>query len=198
MARRVLHDEFFRRAKAEGYLARSAYKLVELNDKKRLMKPGDRVLDLGCAPGSWLQVCRRVVGAKGVVVGIDLQEVEHEFEPNVHVIRGDLTAFEPGDLLGRSGTRFDCVVSDMAPPTTGHGDHFRSVRLCEAILERLPVLLRPGGNLAMKVFEGETHQDLVRATGVVFREAKSFKPRASRDVSRETYVVGRGYRGGAS
>ncbi|MFI4897040.1 MAG: RlmE family RNA methyltransferase [Phycisphaerales bacterium JB059] len=198
MARRVLHDEYFRRAKAEGFLARSAYKLLELNEKKRLMKRGDRVLDLGCAPGSWLQVCRRLVGAKGVVVGIDLQEVEHAFEPNVHVIRGDLTEFAPGDLLGESGRRFDCVVSDMAPPTTGHGDHFRSVRLCEAILDRLPVLLREGGNLAMKVFEGEAHPELVRLTGTMFDEARSFKPRASRDVSRETYVVGKGYRGGAA
>ena len=195
MARRVLHDEFFRRAKAEGYLARSAYKLLELNEKKRLIRPGDRVLDLGCAPGSWLQVARKLVGARGVVVGIDLQAVEHDFAPNVHVLRGDVTQTPPERLLGESGLAFDCVVSDMAPPTSGHGDHFRSVRLCETILELLPRLLRPGGNLAMKVFEGETHQDLVRRCASEFREAKSYKPRASRDVSRETYIVGKGYTG---
>jgi len=195
MARRTLHDEFFKRAKAEGYLARSAYKLLELNEKKRLIRTGERVLDLGCAPGSWLQVCRKLVGSRGVVVGIDLQEIDHAFEPNVHVLRGDLTQIDPGELLGESGVLFDCVVSDMAPPTSGHGDHFRSVHLCEAILDRLPALLRPGGNLAMKVFEGETHQELIRLTGTMFREAKGFKPRASRDVSSETYVVGKGYTG---
>lgn len=195
MARRVLHDEFFRRAKAEGYLARSAYKLLELNERKRLIRTGDRVLDLGCAPGSWLQAARKLVGPRGVVVGIDLQEVDHEFEPNVHVLQGDITQTDPSVLLGESGTPFDCVVSDMAPPTSGHGDHFRSVHLCEAILEVLPRLLRPGGHLAMKVFEGETHQDLVRLTASMFGEARSFKPRASRDVSSETYVVGKDYKG---
>jgi len=195
MARRTLHDEFFKRAKAEGYLARSAYKLLELNEKKRLIRTGARVLDLGCAPGSWLQVCRKLVGSQGVVVGIDLQEIDHAFEPNVHVIQGDLTKIDPGQLLGASGILFDCVVSDMAPPTSGHGDHFRSVHLCEAILDRLPALLRSGGNLAMKVFEGESHQDLVKLTAGMFAEAKAYKPRASRGVSSETYIVGKGYKG---
>ncbi len=195
MPRRILHDEFFKRAKDEGYLARSAYKLIDLNDKKRLIRTGDRVLDLGCAPGSWLQVCRKLVGSSGVVVGIDLQEIDCSFEPNVHVIQGDLTEIDPGALLGESGRLFDCVLSDMAPPTTGHGDHFRSVHLCEAILDRLPLLLRPGGSLAMKVFEGEAYPDLVRLTASMFKEAKGFKPRASRMVSSETYIVGKGFMG---
>jgi 23S rRNA (uridine2552-2'-O)-methyltransferase len=193
MPRRELHDPYFKKAKAEGYLARSAYKLKEINDRKRLLGKGARVLDLGCAPGAWLQVAAEIVGPSGVVVGIDLQEVREQIAPNVHTIQGDIYQSTPGALRGRSGELFDAVLSDMAPSTSGHGDHFLSVRLCRRVLEMLPELLKPGGNLAMKVFEGEEYIPLLAETQRLFREARGFKPRASREVSREMYIVGQGF-----
>ncbi len=198
-ARRVLHDKFFRLAKEEGYLARSAYKLREIDDRKRLFRRGDRVLDLGCAPGAWLQVASERVGTPeqggfvGVVVGLDLQPVAANIAPNVFAIVGDVYKVEPKDLLGESGERFDVVLSDMAPNTTGHGDDFLSARLCERVLDLCPALLKPGGRLAMKIFEGAAYPDVLRRAGRMFREAKGFKPKASRDVSREMYIVGHGY-----
>ncbi len=199
MARRVLHDQYFKKAKAEGYLARSAYKLAEIQERKRLIRSGGRVLDLGCAPGAWLQVAGEIVGPKGRIVGIDLSATEHEFGANVATIVGDIykadarALLEAGGMMGEE--RFDVVLSDMAPNTTGAGDDFLSVRLCRRVLELLPSLLRRGGNLAMKVFEGEEYPALLRETAALFAEAKGFKPKASREVSREMYIVGMGYRG---
>jgi len=194
MARRVLHDEFFRKAKAEGYLARSAYKLQEINERKRLFGIGDRVLDLGCAPGAWLQIASKAVGPRGLVVGIDLKDVREQIAPNVTKIVGDIYKTSPAALTGPAGGLFDAVVSDMAPDTSGHGDHFLSVRLCRRVLELLPSLLKPGGNLVMKVFEGEEYSDLLRETASRFELVKGFKPKASRDVSPEMYIVAHGYR----
>jgi 23S rRNA (uridine2552-2'-O)-methyltransferase len=195
IARRELHDRYFKQAKAEGYLARSAYKLKEINERKRICRPGDRVLDLGCAPGAWLQVAREIVGPRGTIVGVDLQEVRRDLGDNIHLVQGDVREIDPGTLTGRAGGPFNAVLSDMAPSTSGHGDHFLSVRLCRRILEMLPGLLHPGGNLVMKVFEGEEYPALVRETQALFREARGFKPKATRDISREMYIVAHGYRG---
>ncbi|MEZ6317974.1 MAG: RlmE family RNA methyltransferase [Phycisphaerales bacterium] len=192
---RQLHDRYFKQAKREGYVARSAYKLLEINEKKALIRKGDRVLDLGCAPGSWLQAAAELVGPTGIVVGIDLKPVDHPMPDHVHTLVGDLTETDPALLTAPAAGRFNAVLSDMAPNTTGAGDDFRSVRLCRAILERLPGLIAPGGHLAMKVFEGAELQDLVAETRAMFADARAFKPKASRDVSRETYVVAKGYRG---
>lgn len=192
---RQLHDRYFKQAKREGYVARSAYKLLEINDKKALIRKGDRVLDLGCAPGSWLQAAAELVGPRGIVVGIDLTPVEHPMPDHVRTLVGDLTETDPALLTAPAAGRFNVVLSDMAPNTTGAGDDFRSVRLCRAILERLPGLIAPGGHLAMKVFEGAELQDLVAETRAMFADARAFKPKASRDVSRETYVVAKEYRG---
>jgi 23S rRNA (uridine2552-2'-O)-methyltransferase len=194
MPRRVLHDEFFRKAKDEGYLARSAYKLKEINERKRLFGAGARVLDLGCAPGAWLQVAAEIVGPRGVVVGIDLKEVRANLGPNVAPMQGDIYATDPAVFTARAGGLFDAVISDMAPDTSGHGDHFLSVRLCRRVLELLPALLEPGGNLTMKVFEGEQYPALLKEAAARFRESRGFKPKASRDVSKEMYIVALGYR----
>jgi len=152
------------------------------------------VPDLGCAPGAWVQVALEAVGPRGVVVGIDLKEVRENFGPNAFILQGDIYATPAATLLGQSGLKFDAVLSDMAPDTTGHGDHFLSVRLCRRVLDLLPSLLKPGGNLAMKVFEGEEYSPLLKETGAVFAVVKGFKPKASRDVSREMYIIGEGYR----
>lgn len=193
--RRVLHDDFFRKAKREGYVARSAFKLQEINDKKKLIRPGNRVLDLGCSPGSWLQVASELVGPRGDVVGIDLSPVRIELPPNVTAHVGDAFEVSPATLLGK-GREFDVVLSDMAPNTAGDlSDHFRSVDLCDRVLELLPHVLRKGGAVVMKVFEGESYPDLLRRTSAHFTQCKAFKPKASRDVSREMYIIASGYKG---
>ncbi len=194
MPRRFLPHQSFPKAQAQGYLARSAYKLQEINERKRLFGPGDRVLDLGCAPGAWLQIAAETVGPRGKVVGIDLKEIRETIAPNVTILRGDIYKTQAGALTGPAGGLFDAVVSDMAPDTTGHGDHFLSMRLCRRALELLPDLLRPGGNFVMKAFEGEEYGDLLRESSPLFAQVKGFKPKASRDISVEMYVVAHGYR----
>ena len=196
---RKLHDKYFRLAKREGYLARSAYKLIEIQKRRKLITKGDRVLDLGCAPGSWLQVAQKLVGEDGIVVGIDLQRVDHGFGDNVFVSKGDFTTTDSHALLepivgDDTSTKFDVVISDMAPSTTGHGDHFMSEQLCQKIVDALPELLKSGGNCTMKVLEGETFPDLLKRVKHVFRSAGAIKPDACRDVSRETYIYGVGFR----
>lgn len=205
--RRRLHDEYFNRAKSEGYLARSAYKLVEINERKKLLRRGMAVLDLGCAPGAWLQVAEKRIGPGGAAVGIDLTPVRHPFGPNVRTLTGDVNDIEPADLLralaAASGEedlpdsvpprRFDVILSDMAPSTSGAGggssDHFLSIRLCDRVLDLCTALLNPGGSVAMKAFEGEAYPDLLARAGDMFAQARGFKPKASRDVSREMYVI---------
>ncbi len=193
--RRKLQDKYFKQAKREGYAARSAYKLLEINRRRKLIRRGDRVLDLGCAPGSWLQVAEKIVGGEGLVVGIDLQRVTIPLGPNVHTIVGDFTKATAAELLG-GDELFDVVISDMAPSTTGHGDHFVSARLCQSVIDALPELLKPRGTCTLKVLEGDTFPDLIRRMKHVFRIAGAIKPDACRDVSRETYVYGLGFRPG--
>lgn len=197
MAKRVLHDKYFRKAKREGYLARSAYKLIEIDNTRRVIQRAGRVLDLGCAPGSWLQVLSERVGEKGTVFGIDLKEVTHEMPDNVRTVQGDFTTVDPADLidsLNGQQPRFDGVFSDMAPDTSGHGDDFMSARLCEEIVDRLPFLLRKGGHCVMKVLEGGGTPELIKRCKGCFDEAKPLKPDATREVSREIFIVCKRYR----
>jgi 23S rRNA (uridine2552-2'-O)-methyltransferase len=191
---RKLHDRFFKQAKAEGYVARSAYKLIEINEKKRIVRRGDRVLDLGCAPGSWLQVVEGVIGEPGLALGIDLQETTARLGPRVRVMQGDAFKVDPAEITDMAGGRFTVVLSDMAPNTSGHGDDFLSVRLCRRVLELLPAVLAPGGHLLMKVLEGEEFPALLKETKALFKEAGATKPAASREVSREIFIVGMGYK----
>ncbi len=214
MAQRKLHDKYFKQAKREGYVARSAYKLLEIQKRRKLIRKGDRVLDLGCAPGSWMQVAEKLVGPDGLVVGIDLQHVSTPFGDNVRIVRGDFTKIDIAELLPPKEMQqkkvfdkpedeqpepelvqplFDVVMSDMAPSTTGHGDHFFSERLCQVIVDELPNLLKKNGNCTMKVLEGETFPDLLNRVKKAFRVAGAIKPDACRDVSRETYIFGIGF-----
>lgn len=196
---RELHDHYFRLAKREGYVSRAAYKLLEINERKSLMKSEDRVLDCGCAPGSWVQVAIKKVGNQGIVVGIDLSPIDHKFfEKNIHLIQGDLREIPAEQLLEHLPTgKFDVVLSDMAPATTGARpkDHHTSVRLCHDVLDRCNELLRADGNLVMKVFEGEAYADLLGRTRTLFNKVKGFVPKASRDQSTEIYIVCNGFLG---
>lgn len=197
MAREV-QDFYFKKAKAEGYVSRAAFKLMEIDERKRVLRRGDFVLDCGAAPGSWLQVAAERVGPRGFVVGVDLKTFRHSFPvANVRTITGDVTTMPVEALLrDGGGKQFDVVLSDMAPDTTGDrmSDHHLSVRLCEAVLQRCGELLRPGGTMVMKVFEGEAYPELLKAAGRMFGEAKGFKPKASRSESPEMYIVGKGFR----
>jgi len=200
--RRQLHDRYFLQAKREGYLARSAYKLKEIADRKGVLSPGQRVLDLGCAPGSWLQVAAERVGRGGRVVGVDLEPVDAPMPANVCHLVADVLSPDLRDRVrercGEGALPVDVLLSDMAPRTSGAGDDFASAELCERVLELAPELLSPGGDLVMKILEGERYMEILRAAGDHFRESKGFKPKASRDVSREMYIVARGSRNIAS
>ncbi|MBL4809378.1 MAG: RlmE family RNA methyltransferase [Phycisphaerales bacterium] len=211
---RKLHDKYFKMAKREGYAARSAYKLLEIQKRRSLIRKGNRVLDLGCFPGSWMQVAEKLVGEDGLVVGIDLQEMRIELGPNTRTIVGDFTKTDVADLLPPMVMEqkvvfdlpddqqpeaelvqplFNVVMSDMAPSTSGHGDHFFSERLCHDIIDQLPKLLKKNGNCTMKVLEGEGFPELLSRVKRQFRTAGAIKPDACRDVSRETYIFGIGF-----
>ncbi|MEL6498566.1 MAG: RlmE family RNA methyltransferase [Planctomycetota bacterium] len=194
MAKRVLHDEYFKKAKADGYAARSAYKLLEIQKRHRLLRAGDRVLDLGCAPGSWMQVTAEIIGDNGRLVGIDLKPVRLSLPGNVTTIVGDIEQTPADDLFDIAGGAFDVVLSDMAPNTSGHGDDLVSARLCREVLSVAMRTLREGGKLAMKILEGSEYPGVLRETKDVFRAAKGLKPRATRDASREMFIIGEGFR----
>ncbi len=195
MAKRVLQDKYFKKAKTEGYAARSAYKLKELQERFELLQRGNRVLDLGCSPGSWLQVAAEYVGRPGLLVGVDLKPTAVNVRCECHTIVGDLNALDYDALIELAGGKFDVVLSDIAPNTTGHGDDLVSAHLCRAVLVVAEHVLKPGGRLGMKIFDGAEYHDVVLETKDRFMQAKGFKPDATRDVSREMYIVARGFKG---
>ncbi|MEO0512626.1 MAG: RlmE family RNA methyltransferase [Planctomycetota bacterium] len=213
MPRRVLHDKYFKQAKAEGYVARSAFKLIEIQRRFDLLRAHDRVLDVGCAPGSWLQVVSGIVGDHGRVVGIDLKPVRHPMPPNVATVVGDATSHDVHELACLASPLepkdsaepepkpepkpepFDAVLSDMAPNTTGHGDDLVSARLCQDVLGIAARVLRPGGRLVMKILEGSAYNGVFDETRACFRRVKGFRPRSTREVSREIFIVAAGFKG---
>lgn len=190
-------DAYWRKAKQEGYRSRAAYKLLELQKRFRVVRKGHKVLDLGCAPGGWLQVLAEAVGPGGRVVGVDLEPVSGGFPSNVSILRGD--ASDP-EVLSRArtlaGGPVDVVTSDMAPDLSGVGfrDHARSCELVRAALRLCRQCLVPGGTLLAKVFEGEDLEALEKEMEARFREVRRVVPRASRKASSEVYLLARGYR----
>ncbi|MEL7539899.1 MAG: RlmE family RNA methyltransferase [Pseudomonadota bacterium] len=191
---RQLSDPYVQKAQMEGYRARAAYKLLELDAQMKLLRSGMRVVDLGCAPGGWLQVCVR----KGVseVVGIDLLPVEPV--PGALIVQGDVNV--PEDVAemmsGLSGAP-DLVLSDMAANTTGHKqtDSLRTAALADMGLEFAITHLRPGGAFCSKVFQGGATQDMMARLKQQFKTVKHTKPPASRAGSPELFVVAKGFRG---
>jgi len=189
-------DASYRRARAAGYRARSAYKLIELDDRYRILRPGDYAVDLGAWLGGWLQVIVERIGAKGRLVGVDTVAITPLPAPNVHLLRGDVreptTAERARDVLGRSA---DVVLSDLAPKLTGvrATDEARCDELNRETLALLPVLLHPGGRFLMKLFMRPEHEDLVRALRRSFAEVHVTRPEATRRGSAELYVVASEY-----
>ncbi len=194
--RSTRHDRFHAKAKKHGFLARAVWKLGELDDKFKLFAPGQRVLDLGCAPGSWLQYARGKVGAKGVLVGLDRAELDAGEVAGARVVVGDVLAIDPAVLLG-ANAQFDVVLSDMAPDTSGirSMDQARSEALFERALEIATLTLAPGGNFVGKIFQGPDFKKLIEEVRKRFAVAKSAKPESSRQISIEQYIVGTGFKG---
>lgn len=186
-----VQDHYFHRAKREGYAARSVYKLEELDRRYHLLGPGRRVLDLGCAPGSWLQYVAGRVGQGGLAVGVDLKALSLTLPAQARTIQGDVFELEPRSLQV-DGALFDLVLSDMAPRTSGikSADAARSAQLVLRALELARALLRPGGTLLVKVFQGAELPALRAAFRQVFTRVSIAKPRASRAESVEVYLLG--------
>ncbi|WP_201860256.1 RlmE family RNA methyltransferase [Microvirga soli] len=195
---RQLNDPYVARAKREGYRSRAAYKLLEIDEKYRILKPGQRVVDLGAAPGGWSQIAAKVVGAKGKVVGIDLLPIDPM--PGVEFIELDfLDESAPGRLIDMLGGPADVVMSDMAANTTGHKktDHLRIIGLAEAAIYFAREILAPGGAFVAKVFQGGTENQLLADLKRDFAVVRHVKPAASRTDSAELYVMATGFRGRA-
>jgi 23S rRNA (uridine2552-2'-O)-methyltransferase len=189
-------DRYFQQAKQEGYRARSAYKLLQIQEKFRLIRKGDHVLDLGAAPGSWSQVLVKLVGDRGRVVAVDLQPIEPI--PGVVTLEGDMTDPEVQLRLKElAGRKVHVVLSDAAPSTTGVKlrDHVLSIELARAAFEVAKELLVPNGSMAVKVFEGEDLPALLREVKLAFHPVKVFTPPATRNESWESFIVARGYKG---
>ncbi len=181
-------DRFFHKAKVDGYLARSAYKLEEMQKKFKLFRQGDLVLDLGAAPGAWSQVALKLLGPQGLVVGLDLKPVEHQAK-NAKFYQMDAFNFDPEILEGRA---VDCLLSDMMANTTGFRDvdQARSADLCRQVLNIADKFLKTGGNCVLKIFEGPDAKEIDKRFQATFHESKRFKPEAVRKGSTEIYVVG--------
>jgi 23S rRNA (uridine2552-2'-O)-methyltransferase len=196
---RQINDPYVARAKREGYRSRAAYKLIEIDDKHRLLKPGGKVVDLGAAPGGWSQVAAKRVGAgegRGRVIGIDLLEMDAV--PGVDFLQLDFLDERAPDILKEKlGGRADVVLSDMAANATGHRktDHLRIVALVEMAAAFAAEVLAPGGAFLAKVIQGGTENELLAMLKRDFSSVKHVKPAASRADSAELYVLATGFRG---
>ena len=190
-------DHYFEKAKKENYLARSIYKLEEIDKKFKVLNAGDHVLDLGYFPGSWIQYTAKKVGEKGKVVGIDIQAVNPKLEKlnNVTVFEKDINDVQDLNELGVD-RQFDVVVSDMAPSTTGikSVDQIRSLNLVEMVFYHLPKTLKNNGNVVIKVFDGHEAQMFLKDQKKNFQKFQYLKPKSTRSVSKEFFVIGLGYK----
>jgi 23S rRNA (uridine2552-2'-O)-methyltransferase len=189
-------DPYVAAARHQGYRSRAAFKLVELDRRFRLLRPGQRVADLGCAPGGWTQVALARVGEGGTVVGVDLGDTAPLAGPRL--LRADLRDRAAAAAIRAAlGGPADVVLCDMAAPTTGHAatDHLKSLALAEAGFAVAAEILAPGGSFVAKIRQGGGEGELLAALKRCFAELRRAKPPASRAESAETYLVARGFRG---
>ncbi len=184
-------DHYTRRAKQEDYPARSVYKLQEIQAKFKILRKDASVLDLGCAPGSWLKYAAQLVGPKGKVIGIDRSPVTIALPPHVRALVGDVT---DASVMDAVEGRFDVVMSDMAPSTTGQKsvDAARSLELCRIALSIARDRLLPGGSFVCKIFQGEDVECFVGEVKALFLRHAIFKPTSCRKASKEIYIIGIG------
>lgn len=191
--KRTRRDHFHKQARKQGYRARAVFKLEDIDKRFGLVERGARVLDLGCAPGSWLQYCKTRVGPSGSLVGIDRAPLDPPLS-GARVLAGDVFTISVDELRGDLAG-FDVVLSDMAPDTSGvrHVDQARSEALFERALDIAESVLVPGGHFVGKLFQGPAFQDLIKRCRGEFAAVKLVKPEASRTRSIEQYVVARGF-----
>ena len=191
-------DHYSERAKKERYPARSVYKLKEAQKKYGLIRKGDRVLDLGCSPGSWLLYAAELIGNRGEVLGIDQNAVTISLPARVKTFTADILTID-GPWIENATLRnhFNVVLSDMAPATTGNKavDSARSYRLCEAALNIAQMVLVPGGSFFCKIFQGDEFKRFSDSVRSRFKGHKIFKPQSSRKQSKEIFILGMGFRG---
>ncbi|KAB0676435.1 RlmE family RNA methyltransferase [Aureimonas leprariae] len=197
---RQLNDPYVRRAKADGYRSRAAYKLIEIDDRYELLKAGMRIVDLGAAPGGWTQVaverCGDASGREIRVVGIDYLEMDPV--PGATILQLDLLDdAAPTRLIQELGGAPDIVLSDMAAPTTGHRrtDHLRTMHLCEVAADFAVSVLKPGGHFLAKTFQGGTENELLANLKRHFTSVHHVKPPASREDSVELYLLAKSFKG---
>ena len=189
-------DEYVQRARREGYRSRACYKLMEIDDKHQILRSGITVVDLGAAPGSWSQLAAKRIGPAGSIIAIDILDMVPM--PGVKLIKGDFTADSTLENLMRhlSGEQVDLVISDMAPNLSGMReiDQPRAMYLAELALESASRMLRPGGALLVKCFEGEGITQFRQVLSRAFKQLFNLKPKASRPKSREIYMLARGFK----
>ena len=192
----IVRDDYFYEAKRLGYRARSAFKLLDIQEKYQIIKPGMKVFDIASAPGSWLQVLVKMVVPTGVVAGVDIQKIEGFGHQNIHIFQGDVFVTEPIiEFLKWHGiVQVDCVTSDIAAHTTGQTgvDQYRSVELNLAILDIADIFLKKWGTLVLKVFVGEDIDDLIGPIKSRYTVLHKCKPKACRERSFEEYFVCQG------
>ena len=186
-------DYYYKKAKEEKYRSRAAYKLFQVVEKHHFIKKGDVVVDLGAAPGGWVQAARRIVGGKGFVLGVDLKPIEPFPEHNVRTIIGDITEQEAlQQILEFLPRKADTVISDASPNISGiwEVDHARQIDLAQHALEIALETLKPSGNFFVKVFQGDMLNDFINKVKQYFEVVKIIKPKASRAKSSEMFILG--------
>lgn len=193
---RHVNDEYVQRAQADGYRSRAVYKLLEIQQRDQLIRPGQVVVDLGAAPGGWSQVAQTLVADKGAVIALDILPMDAI--AGVTIIEGDFREQQPFDKLREAlnGRDVDLVISDMAPNLSGMAtvDQPRSIYLCELALDFAVQTLKPGGNFLTKIFQGEGFDAYMRQLREKFASVVTRKPQSSRSKSSEVYLIGRDFR----
>ncbi len=195
MSKNHWFDKWAKKAKEKGYPARSVFKLEEIQNKYQIFKKGDIVLDLGCSPGSWSKYALNLIGKDGKIIGIDLIPVKIS-HPNFYFIQKDVFEITKQDFENLGIEKFDIILSDMAPKTTGVKfiDHIHSIKLVEKALELALGYLKKEGNFIAKIFEGERLPFLKKEIEKYFRSVKLFKPKSSRKESKEIFIIAQGFK----
>ena len=195
--REHFNDPFVKQAQKDGYRSRASYKLLEIQEKDRLIRPGMSVIDLGAAPGGWSQVTSRLIGGQGRLIASDILEMDSI--PDVTFIQGDFTQDSVLEQILRAvgDSHVDLVISDMAPNMSGTPavDMPRAMFLCELALDLAARVLKPGGDFLIKIFQGEGFDVYLKEVRSKFDKVQMRKPSSSRDRSREQYLLARGYKG---
>ncbi|MBU7042205.1 MAG: methyltransferase domain-containing protein [Theionarchaea archaeon] len=190
-------DGYWRKAKKEGYRSRASYKLLQINKKFHLIKKNDYVLDIGCAPGGWMQVAQKIVGPQGFVLGVDIHRIRPFDADNTDVLSMDITDPQAVDRIKNHIDSFDTVISDVSPNISGiwDVDHYNSIELSTKAFHIAQRTLRPKGNFVVKIFQGELIHEFYTTVKKAFGYTKITSPQASRKSSAETYIIGKYFNG---